>query len=73
MFLALLFVYSTRVKFCLCSLPLGLNNIYSVIEIIHTQKYTLSCKTGSDSKLNAYLGVRDWLRLMLVALFGLFY
>ena len=27
----------------------GLNNIYSVIEIIHIEKYSLSCKTGSAS------------------------
>ena len=32
----------------------GLNNIYLVIEI-HVQKYTLSCKTGTDSKRNAYM------------------
>ena len=32
----------------------GLNNINLVIEIIYIQKYTLSCKTGSDSKRNAY-------------------
>ena len=35
----------------------GLNNIYSVIEIIRIQKYTLSCKTGSDKKRNAYMPV----------------
>ena len=39
---------------------LGLNNICLVIEIIHIQKYTLSCKAGSDSKRCAYMKVISW-------------
>ena len=35
----------------------GLNNIYLVTEIILIQKYTLSCKTGSDSNRNVYMKV----------------
>ena len=49
----------------LCS-NFGLNNIYLVIEIIHIQKYTLSCKTGSDSKRNAYMKVISCLNFRVI-------
>ena len=35
----------------------SVNHIYSVIEIIRIQRYTMSCETGSDSKRYAYMKV----------------
>ena len=35
---------------------LGLNNIYSIMNT-HVNIYTMSCETGSESKLNAFIKV----------------